>query len=580
MTAISSWSLKEYWSVHLVQAIIAPIKKKHQERSTMKRKAIILFTAICSLPLIAATDSGQDLHRDVRRLEQQTRALQAQLSQLQKQLIKQSETKKTKHVAKKRVKRKHQLAEKHAHSVKKSKNHATHGHEKSPKRQHYHSSIVSVHSFNKDPESVEFYPTALVADNHVATFIAGTPIVTAPYLGARPAFDGSDYIVNISSINRDVRLMQQRRQLYEAYAEIGYPRPTVPILALSGKVEPIASLGGPFNGPTVGDVTLGTGELDTAAILNDNVEGYLSLAFDESQPAIMAGQRLANTRVGFNMGFVNIGNLDKTPIYFTAGQLYAPFGRYSSSMISPPLTMILARTKTRPVILGYRSQEDTGPFAAIYGFSGDTTYGGRGVGGFNVGYNFNTGKVNGEIGFSGISAINNSGGMQFTGSPIGTTFGGFASLTNGSEYVHQVPALGVHGDIRFSRYNLIAEWVGVSSPFRAHDLSFNGKGALPQAAQLEGGVTFKVWDKPATVALGYQWSQQTLALNLPNQRFSGVFNISIWRDTVESIEYRHDIDFRKNQYANGAAPTGLVNANTVSSGGSTDTLLAQIGVYF
>ena len=53
-----------------------------------------------------------------------------------------------------------------------------------------------------------------MADGRVVTFIAGTPVVTSPYLGARPAYDGSDYIVNISSINRDVRLMEQRRRLY------------------------------------------------------------------------------------------------------------------------------------------------------------------------------------------------------------------------------------------------------------------------------------------------------------------------------------------------------------------------------
>lgn len=89
-----------------------------------------------------------------------------------------------------------------------------------------------------------------------------------------------------------------------------------------------------------------------------------------------------------------------------------------------------------------------------------------------------------------------------------------------------------------------------------------------------------MFDKPASIGVGYQWSKDTLALNMPRHRFSGVYNISIWKDTVESLEYRHDIDYGVTQFGNGAAPMGQVNANTYGTGGSSDTILAQIGVYF
>jgi hypothetical protein len=283
------------------------------------------------------------------------------------------------------------------------------------------------------------------------------------------------------------------------------------------------------------------------------------------------------------MGFVNIGDLDETPFYMTAGQLFVPFGRYSTSMVSAPLTMILSRTKARPVILGYKSRNESGPFAAIYGFKSDTTLNSTAVGGVNLGYVFDTGYTTGELGASYISAINNAGGMQFTGSTpaVNTgTFGGFSSFTNGNEAVQKIPAFGVHSYLSVDRYNFTAEWVGATGQFRPEDLSFNGRGARPQAAQLEASVTFKTFDKPASVGLGYQWTKDALALNLPKQRISGVFNISIWKDTVESLEYRHDFNYATNQYANGAAPIGQVNANTFGPGGATDTLLAQIGVYF
>lgn len=436
-----------------------------------------------------------------------------------------------------------------------------------------------MHALDAHPESLEFYPTALIADEQVVTYIAGTPVVTSPYLGARPAFDGSDYIVNISSINRDIRLMQQRRRLYRAYQQIGYPVPNMPILALSGKVEPVGLFNRPYFGNTIGNLTLGSSELDTAAALNDLVEGYMSIAYDESAP-MTNGQRVANSSFFLNMGFVNVGNLDKSPLYFTAGQLYVPFGRYSSSMISGTLPMQMARTRTRPFIFGYKSQEDTGPFASAFVFKSDTTLGNSAVGGLNLGYIYDTQALSGEIGASFISALNDATGMQLTGSVPGTTFGGFASFTNGSEAVRKIPGVDVHGNIRFDRYNFTAEWVSATKAFRPQDLSFDGHGAKPQAGQVEAAMTFMAFNKPASIAAGYQWSREALALNLPAKRLSGVFNISLWKDTVESLEYRHDIDYGRNQFANGAAPQGSANANTMGTGRSSDTLLAQIGVYF
>ncbi|MDA9271778.1 LbtU family siderophore porin [bacterium] len=571
----------------------------------MKHNALILATVCFTLPCFAVSNNNEQLQQDIVRLQQQTTALQAQLSHLQKQLVAQQSAPKAvlkpevvsqpKHKSAPKPKPKPKNAPIKSPKVSDStkvglsrarKSAAANPNNSKPvlhpelkMEPQFHQSTVSINSPDVDPEALEFYPTALVADNRVLTYIAGTPVVSSPYLGSRPAFDGSDYIVNISSINRDIRLMQQRRSLDRAYAKIGYPIPDRPILAISGKAEPIGTLGQPYFGESKGDWTLGSNELDVAAILNDKVEAYMAIAYDAAPPAV-GGQRVSNSSLGLNMGFVNIGDLDKSPFYFTAGQLFTPFGRFSTAMVSAPLTMRLARTKARPVILGYKSQKDTGPFAAIYGYRGDTTLGSSGVGGLNLGYIVDAYDVTGEIGGSFISAIDDAGGMQFTGSVPGTTFAGFGSPTNGSENVHKVPAAGAHCSLSFDRYNITAEWVGAADSFRAQDLSFNGVGARPQAVQLEGGLTFMAFDKPSSVSLGYQWSKAALALNLPEHRLSGVFNISIWKDTIESLEYRHDIDYNSNQFANGASAPGFVNANTFGTGGASDTLLVQIGVYF
>nr|WP_302473963.1 LbtU family siderophore porin [Legionella sp. PL877] len=525
--------------------------------------------AAISGSLFAADNT--ELQKEIYRLQQQTKLLQQQLDRLQTQLTAHPEEKPSAEPVKGKSAAGKQ---KKSAGILKSKPSVRH-----PKKTPFHTSPIQVHTVDGDPQSSSFYPTALIADGQVVTYIAGTPVVTAPYLGARPAFDGSDYIVNISSINRDVRLMQQRQRLYRAYERIGYPIPNVPIIALSGKSEPVGEITSPYFGSRNADLTLGSSELDIAAALNDKVEAFMSIAYDETPPPI-GGPRIANSAFNLNLGFVNIGDLDVSPYYFTAGQLYAPFGRFSSAMISSPLPLRLTRTKTRPFILGYKSQFNSGPFAAIYGFRSDTTDGRSGVGGVNLGYLLNSGDLSAEIGASYIGTLTDSAGMQDTGSAPGTTFGGFGSPTNGSEDVHKVPGIGIHGNLSFDRYNFTAEWVGASRAFRTQDLSFNGRGARPQAAQLEAGMTFMAFSKPASLAVGYQWSKETLALNLPKHRISGVFNISIWKDTVESLEYRHDTDFDKHQFANGIAPPGAINQTTIGTGKSSDSLVAQIGVYF
>lgn len=446
----------------------------------------------------------------------------------------------------------------------------------------YESTPVHVHrAVDVDPESADFYPTALVTGDRVLTYIAGTPVISSPYLGSRPAFDGSDYIVNISSINRDIRLMQQRRSLERAYTKMGYPQPDRPILALSGAVVPYGSIGKMYFGNATADWNLGSDELDLAAVLNKNVEAYMAIAYNAAPPA-RGGPRVTNSALNLNMGFVNIGDLDKSPFYGTFGQLYVPFGRYSTAMVSATLPMILTRIKSRPFILGYKSQSDTGTglFAAIYGYRGDINSANTGVGGANLGYITNAMESTTEIGASFVSSVGDASGFQNTGSQPYTTFGGFGSVTNGSESVQKVPAAGIHISSSFDRYNITAEWVTTTQPFPVADLSFNGEGAQPQAFQLEGGITFDTFNRPSSLAGSWQWSKQALALNLPSQRAVFVYNISIWKDTVESLEYRHDWDYGTNEFANGIAPSGVTNANTVGTGQGADNVALQIAVYF
>lgn len=523
----------------------------------MKLKRCVI--AILALSASQVGNAGQ--------LEQQVEKLTRQNEQIQRELIR----------LKAQIARKNAKASKSTNKGIKKDSKA-----KSLSKHGYHDASVSVHSLDVHPESPSFYPSVLMAENQPLAVIAGTPVVTSPYLGERPAFDGSDLIVNISSINQDLRLMQQRRRLFKAFEHLGYDTPHMPIIALSGALEPFVYYNSPYMNNSSGDIDLGTAELDVAIALNEWVEGLISVGYDNSVSAGSA-QRLANSNFYLNKGFVNVGNLDKTPFYATAGQIYVPFGRYSSSMVSSNLPLLLGRTKARPFIFGYKNPHGPGLYAAVYGFRSDTNLGRSGVGGVNAGLTFEKYKHVGEIGVSFISNIADSNGMQSNGSAPGTVFGGFSSLTNGNEMIKKVPGFDAHFNWSRDAFNVTAEWVTATERFRTMDLSFNGRGAKPQAANIEGAYTFTAFEKPASVGVGYQWSKEALALRLPRQRINGVFNISIWPNTVQSIEYRHDIDYKTNQFANGAnstLPMTVANVNTVGTGRSSDTVTAQMGMYF
>lgn len=448
---------------------------------------------------------------------------------------------------------------------------------KSTRARQHMSLPISVHVLNAKPELISFQPSALMAGNHILTYIAGVPVVSSPYLGSRPAFDGSDLIVNISSINQDVRLMMQRNAFVHGLKELGYPEPDTPVIAISGKIEPYAFTGKPYQGRRQWDLDLGSAELNVAAAVNSWVEGFFSFAYDASPPAL-GGRRINNSTVRLGKGFLNVGNLDRSPFYFTAGQLYVPFGRYSSSMVSAPLPMIMSRTMARTMILGFRHQQHEGLFGALFGFKSDTTQGNRLTGGVNLGYDFAHQSKRGEIGVSLISSINDAGGMQNTPLPSGQ-FGGFG-VNSTTEAVKKVPAIDLHANINVDAVNLSAEWVRVAHAFRQADLSFNDKGASPQSLNLEAAYTFKVDKKPASIGAGYSWSSEALALGMPKQRLAAVFNVSLWRDTVQAVEFRHDIDYSTSASASGINNNGGVATATRGTGRHSNTLTAQFGIYF
>ncbi len=175
-------------------------------------------------------------------------------------------------------------------------------------------------------------------------YLGGSPVFTSPYIGEHSAFDGSNLIVNQSTVNFDVQLLKQEQALEDSLTEKKLPLPNHPLVELSGEVAGLANSRETNPGNNQSDINLSDAELDVYAQMNPWVLGFAEFSWEDS---IVTPYRVARSNAYIDKAFITVGNLNKTPLYGSIGQLYVPFGQYSTYMISDELPRLLARTQAR-----------------------------------------------------------------------------------------------------------------------------------------------------------------------------------------------------------------------------------------
>lgn len=408
-------------------------------------------------------------------------------------------------------------------------------------------------------------------------YLGGTPVVVSPYLGERSAFDGSDLIVNIPPVNLDKRILLQWQKLENVYRKCNLPVPNRPFVDLSGKVEGQVIWSKPYTGRKHTDIDLSATEAEILAQVNNWVAGYMSFKYDNSQ---INPPRTSNSRIFLNKGFAVVGDLDLAPLYGTIGQAYVPFGVYASNMLSAPLTQLLGRTKARYVGVGYSQANGNNLYGSVYTFKGDsgTTSNSNRInqGGINLGFKYVNGGWNADVGAGYIASVTDSEGMQATGGSS-NGFTGFGATSAAEKLHRQIPGIDVYGSVGYGQFALIAEYLTAADKFAIANMSFNNHGAKPSALNVEGSYSFKVLSKPTSFSIGYQQSREALALLLPKNRYIATLNTSIWKSTIASLEYRHDVNYGRSDSAFGQNLAVITNGDL---GHSSDTVTAQFGVYF
>ncbi|ARG98380.1 LbtU family siderophore porin [Legionella micdadei] len=410
-----------------------------------------------------------------------------------------------------------------------------------------------------------------------------------PYLGQPAAYDGSDLITNFSQQNTDLLALQYRQELENTFSKQDMSNY---YLVLSGTLSAQADWLTPYIGRSNSDIDLTVANITGLAGIGKWVTGFFSFDYDnialEDLTPPRFGSRVGNSRVYVDQGFITVGNLNKFDWYASIGQMYLPFGQYNSYMINSPLTASLFTTSQRPVLFGYSHSTDTMEFdATVYGYRGDTVTSPHSNAinewGASVDYLINKDNWSTEIGLGYIANIADAQGILLNGqlSQGCTLFGGFAfPCRTQNVLVHKVPGFDIYGNLTIGRYSLIAEYLTATRRFSPIDMTFDGRGAKPKAFDLEGAYAFRLFDKPSSIALGYGFTKQSLALLLPTRQYTITFTTSLWRNTTQSLGFQHDVNYNIFSTATGQLLPVYLPIDRLNLGRKSNTVLFAVNAYF
>lgn len=257
------------------------------------------------------------------------------------------------------------------------------------------------------------------------------------------------------------------------------------------------------------DVVLATAEVGMSALINDEVKGELTFLYEDE-------------RVDVDTAVIHI---EKTgsDMFYTLGQMYVPFGRFESNMVSDPFTLTLAETRENTIQLGYH----TGSFTtSLYVFNGTNKENlGEANKVDNFGFQLAYEKLDYSFGLSYLNDIGDSDGLQDT---INATLGS-------NDTREHVAGVAMNVGFALNDVNVLAEYVTATDAFEAGELDVVA--VKPSAGHFEMAYAFGLDGYSSTFALAYEVSDEARTLDIAKSREMAVLSVNLLKQGTIAFEY-------------------------------------------
>jgi hypothetical protein len=318
-------------------------------------------------------------------------------------------------------------------------------------------------------------------------------------------------------------------------------------VTLTGLIEVEFATGDDFAGGNFNSFDASTVELGLDIKAPDWIAGHILLKYEEE------GDNKGDFFV--DEATITLGNSEKFPLTLTAGKFYLPFGDFSTNMIQDPLTLEIGEINDSGAALGF---ESNGFAAALYGYKGmkeadvnkpvtehSDNMGYGGMAGYGYGKN--------DVSFTG--GVSWTSNMADSDGAIADIFGdaGLDSVEN------SVNGLGIHLGAGFGPLSIIGEYITALDNFSPTEIDFQGQGAEPGAWNTELAFTTELFSRETVFAIGWQGTDEAVAIGLPESRYLGSVGMEILPKTALTLEYYYDNDYDTDDNGTGE------NASVVSA---------------
>ncbi|BAO43758.1 LbtU family siderophore porin [Thiolapillus brandeum] len=275
------------------------------------------------------------------------------------------------------------------------------------------------------------------------------------------------------------------------------------------------------------DLTVSTVELGLDAQVHPWVNAHILVLYEQD----------ATDPPEIDEAIITIANGEQSPWSLALGRQYVSFGHYDSYMVSDPLTLEIGETRATAAQLGFMQ----GDFHALtFIYKGDTDDQVESVG-INLGLIHET-EASEEPGYtlelSWMNNLANSNSLR-------------DFISHPGRLEKRTAGLGLAASASLGNWTLMGEYLGAISDFDSQDLAFDGRGARPQASNLEAAYHFHLFDKETFTALAWQHSREALALELPENRYLITLGMEIFTHTTLAVEYAHDVDYAQGDGGSG-----------------------------